>query len=191
MSISQITPAQFSQLDANGSSENGQAHTLIDVRTPVEFREIHAAPARNIPLDQLDPEKLRIQLGDDDHTVFLICRSGARGAQAGQKLRQAGFQKVFNIEGGTLAWDAAGLPVQRGKAVLTLERQVRIAVGIMVAVGGGLAAFVSPLWGLVPLAAGLGLVFAGLTGSCAMGMMLAKMPWNQCAEASEGSCCAS
>ena len=94
---------------------------LIDVRTPVEFREVHADRARNISLDRLDPAALPA-----DRPIFVICKSGSRGRQACEKLRAAGLD-AFNIEGGTLAWIECGLRVVRGKKAMSLERQVRIA----------------------------------------------------------------
>ena len=77
----------------------------------------------------------------------------------------------------------AGLPVVRGQKAISLERQVRIAAGLIVLVSGVVALLASPpLSGFAAGAAaavGGGLVFAGVTDSCMMGMLLAKMPWNQ------------
>jgi rhodanese-related sulfurtransferase len=94
---------------------------------------------------------------------------------------------VINVEGGTQAWVDAGLPVVRGKKSISLERQVRIAAGSLVLLGAALAWLVHP--GFVGLSAvvGAGLLFAGLTDSCAMGMVLARMPWNRVA-ADAGVC---
>jgi hypothetical protein len=67
---------------------------------------------------------------------------------------------------------------------MSLERQVRIAAGSLVASGAALAALApDPLWQKIGIGiaafVGCGLVFAGITDSCAMGMLIAKMPWNQ------------
>ena len=150
---------------------------LIDVRTPAEFAELHAEGARSIPLDKLDPKALAVECRDGD-CIYIICRSGGRGKQACEKLLAAGLDKVLNVEGGTLAWEQAGLPVVRGRKVMSLERQTRIAIGLLVLIGAALTVFVDI--GFVGLSAfmGAGLVFAGITDSCAMAMMLAKMPWN-------------
>jgi hypothetical protein len=62
---------------------------------------------------------------------------------------------------------------------MSLERQVRIAAGSLVLLGVALGAFVSQwLYGLSAFV-GAGLVFAGLTDTCGMGMLLARMPWNR------------
>ena len=77
------------------------------------------------------------------------------------------------------AWTAAGLPVVRGKATMSLERQVRIAAGLLVLVGVTLGFTVHPYWFGLSGFVGAGLAFAGITDTCMMGMMLAKLPWNR------------
>ncbi len=89
---------------------------------------------------------------------------------------------MVNVEGGTLAWDQAGYPVIRGRKVMSLERQVRIAAGSLVLTGIGLS-FLHPWLLGISAFVGAGLVFAGITDTCGMGMILARMPWNQTAKA--------
>ena len=91
--------------------------------------------------------------------------------------------------GGTLAWDAAGLPVVRGKKTILLERQVRIAAGFLVLVGAVLALVVHPYFVGLSAFVGAGLMFAGITDSCGMGMLLAKMPWNRIRDVTNGVTC--
>jgi rhodanese-related sulfurtransferase len=173
------------------AERDGQGHVdIIDVRTPLEYREVHAVTARNIPLDALDPhEVMRERDGTREQPLYLICRGGARGAKARQRFLDAGFANIINVEGGTEAWVAAGLPVVRGKKAVSLERQVRIAAGFIV-LAGALAAMVmgDVYLAVIPAFVGAGLMFAGITDSCAMGMLIAKMPWNQVKD--EGACCA-
>jgi len=173
MSITTITPQQLSDLAQSGTSVE-----LIDVRTPVEYREVHVDFARNVPLDQLDVAKLTAGRNGSGQPLYVICRSGSRGKQACEKILAAGYTNVVNVEGGTLAWDQAGLPVVRGKKSISLERQVRIATGALVLIGAGLGAFVSPYWIGLSAFVGAGLMFAGITDTCGMGMVLARMPWN-------------
>ena len=78
-----------------------------------------------------------------------------------------------------MACVAAGLPVVRGKKAISLERQVRIAAGSLVLVGAIGSLWFSPLIWLSAFI-GAGLVFAGVTDTCGMGLILARMPWNQC-----------
>ncbi len=190
MPIPLISPEQFQKICESKKRENGTLPALVDVRTPVEFREVHAVQARNIPLDSLNPTALAGELnGNASQTVYFICRSGNRSRMACEQMMSAGFDDICSIDGGTSAWDSAGLPVQRGKAAMSLERQVRIAAGSLVALGGALALFVHPLWVLLPMAVGCGLVFAGVSDWCGMGMLLAKMPWNRVSGSCDTACC--
>jgi rhodanese-related sulfurtransferase len=173
--IETMTPQKLADLQ-----RTGQPVDLIDVRTPVEFREMHVEFARNVPLDQLDPRAmLASRNGRDADPLYVICRSGGRSGQACEKLAAAGMVRVTNIEGGTLAWDAAGLPVIRGRKAISLDRQVRMAAGSLVLLGAVLGAFVNPAWIGLSAFVGAGLLFSGITDTCGMGMVLSRMPWNQ------------
>ncbi len=170
--------------DARHAIEKGNGAILVDVRTPVEFRAMHAEGAVNIPLDTIGADTLdAVRGGHSDAPVYLMCRTGNRAGMACDKLAQAGGMNLFVVEGGTEAWNEAGLPVSRGKKAISLERQVRIVAGTIVAVCSLLAAFVHPWFWVVPAFIGSGLAFAGVTDTCAMGMMLARMPWNKVADA--------
>ncbi len=173
--VTTITPAELFQ-----KQQRGEAVELIDVRTPAEYREVHATIAKSEPLDRLDPAAITgARSSDSCEPLYVICLSGGRGKTACERLRAAGLSNVVNVEGGTRAWEAAGLPVIRGKKTISLERQVRIAAGSLVLVGTLLGAFVHPyLLGLAGFV-GAGLIFAGITDTCGMGMLLARMPWNQ------------
>ena len=183
MSICTISPAKLATL-----CREGKTIDLIDVRTPVEYREVHLEAARNVPLDQLDPEALmRARNGSTNKPLYLICRSGSRGQQACEKFIRAGFSNVVNIDGGTMACVEAGLPVVRGKKAMSLERQVRIAAGSLV-LFGTLLGWLQPVFLAVPAVVGAGLMFSGITNTCGMARILARMPWNQCSPATD-SCC--
>lgn len=173
MSITTITPQKLSDL-----IHSGAAVELIDVRTPVEYREVHVSCARNVPLDQLNATQFAAGRSGTE-PLYVICRSGSRGRQACEKFLAAGYTNVVNVEGGTQAWDQAGLPVVRGRKAISLERQVRIAAGLLILTGSVLGYFVSPYWIGLSAFVGAGLTFAGITDTCGMGMLLARMPWNQ------------
>jgi len=162
---------------------------VIDVRTPAEYREVHATIARNVPLDSLNPESvMQGRNGSADKPLYVICRSGNRSTTACQKFLKAGFTDIVNVEGGTSAWIEADLPVKRGKKTISLERQVRIAAGSIVLIGAVLALTVHPYFAGISAFVGAGLIFAGITDTCGMGMLLAKMPWNQVSD-DGGTCC--
>lgn len=169
-----ITPAELFEL-----SRQDRSVDLIDVRTPAEFRTVHATPARSVPLDRLDPAAILSERGAGGGPLYVICASGARGRKACEAFAAAGFPGVVNVEGGTKAWEAAGLPVVRGKATISLERQIRIIAGTLVVLGVALGAAVSPWFTGLSAFVGAGLVFAGVTDICPMAMGLARMPWNQ------------
>jgi len=174
MAVETITPHKLAEL-----VQSGVPVDLIDVRTPVEFREVHVAFARNLPLDLLDAPRVAADRGSSGQPLYVICRSGKRAQQACEKLLAAGLTQVVNVEGGTQAWDQAGLPVVRGPKTISLERQVRIAAGALVLVGAVLGAFVHPAGIALSAFVGAGLVFAGITDTCGMGLLLARMPWNR------------
>lgn len=173
--VSTITPQELQKL-----RESGQPIELVDVRTPAEFREVHADLARLAPLDQLDPRAImESRSRSQDAPLYLICRTGSRAKKAAEKFLAAGYTQIVLVEGGTLAWEQAGLPVIRGKKTISLERQVRIAAGLLVFAGTLLGAFVHPSFLIIPGFVGAGLTFAGITDTCGMGMLLAKAPWNR------------
>jgi rhodanese-related sulfurtransferase len=171
--------ATISAQELQRLQQSGQPLELIDVRTPAEFQELHVEFARNVPLDRLDPHAVRAERTGADRPLYVVCRSGSRAKQACEKLLAAGLAKVVNVEGGTLACEAAGLPVVRGKKTMSLERQVRIAAGSLVVIGSALGLLVHPYFIGLAAFVGAGLVFAGVTDTCGMGMLLARMPWNQ------------
>jgi Protein of unknown function (DUF2892) len=114
----------------------------------------------------------------------VLCHSGARAGNAIEQLERAGCGDCVLVEGGTQGWIDAGLPVHGEDAagarkVLPIMRQVQIVVGSLAATGAILALAVSPWFAVVPLFLGCGLLFAGITGTCGMALMLARMPWNQ------------
>lgn len=150
---------------------------VLDVRTPAEFEDAHINGAVLHPLAQLDAgTSARLSAGKS--ACVVVCRSGARAKQAAEKLAACGQTALCILDGGVLAWEAAGLPLIRGRKTIPLERQVRIAAGSLVFAGAVLGYFVHPAWIALSGAVGAGLVFAGVTDTCGMALLLARMPWN-------------
>jgi rhodanese-related sulfurtransferase len=156
--------------------ERDRAVRLLDVRTGAEFENAHIAGAYNVPLDQLHEHDSEIRAATG--TVILICQSGRRAQRAERLLQRAGMSNVHVLDGGMNAWIAGGFGVRRVRSRMSLERQVRVAAGAMVAAGAVAALTISQWWAIVPALIGSGLVFAGITDTCAMGMLLAKLPYN-------------
>ncbi|MFJ3929302.1 rhodanese-like domain-containing protein [Streptomyces sp. NPDC090029] len=167
-----LTPAALRQL-----TEGGRGPRVLDVRTPGEFRTVHIPGSYNVPLDTLREHRADL-LDHLDEDVVLVCRSGARASQAGEALAEAGMPHLRVLEGGMTAWEASGAPVNRGEARWDLERQVRLVAGAVVLVTG-VAGLLVPGVHLIGTAIGAGLTFAALSNTCAMGMLLSKLPYNR------------
>jgi rhodanese-related sulfurtransferase len=151
---------------------------LLDVRTPAEYESVHIGGSYNVPLDTLGEHAAEIR-EDVDAAVVLVCQSGARSRQAEEALKRVGMPQLHVLDGGLNEWIAAGKPVRRGRERISLERQVRIAAGALAAAGGLLAVKAHPRFGLLSAFVGGGLVFAGITDTCGMARLLAKLPYNQ------------
>jgi rhodanese-related sulfurtransferase len=169
MSYSTISAQQIPTLLESGAR-------VIDVRTAAEFRSAHVAGAELQPLDQLDPAAFS---DFSDRPVYILCQSGKRASMAAHKLTKYGHKHVYVVEGGTDAAIDAGLSIIRGKPTISIERQVRMTAGALVLIGTLLGLFVHGGLFAIPALIGAGLVFAGATDSCGMGMMLSKCPWNR------------
>ncbi len=179
-----IQPRELHRLLAAGSPAQ-----LLDVRSPGEFAAAHVPGAKLVPLDRLDPAAWQPQPGAPEIPLYVLCHSGGRARRAIDRLQRAGVHGCVLVEGGTQAWMDAGLPVNLGPSrILPLMRQVQITVGLISAAGAVLALAVNPLFAILPLLMGCGLVFAGITGTCGLALLLAKMPWNRAQSC--GSCCA-
>jgi rhodanese-related sulfurtransferase len=101
-----VTPQKATELI------NREDAVVVDVRPIADFSKGHIINAINIPMNSL-----KSQLGRLDKykqkPVIVACRSGAQSAGAGKQLRQAGFEKVYDLKGGIMAWQSASLPVSR------------------------------------------------------------------------------
>lgn len=102
--IKQITVAQAK--DAAGAADA----QFIDVRTEEEYRGGHAVKAVHFPLDALEKDLSKL---DKDKPVYVICQTGRRSQKGAEILQKAGFKNIYNINGGTSAWESAGFPVEK------------------------------------------------------------------------------
>ena len=165
---------------------------ILDVRTDIEHRAACLrAPHVHVPLDKLDAAAFVAEHKlDGSKPLYILCRAGARAAKAAAAFRTAGFDNVHVIDGGILNCEACGVPVKTGE-VISLERQVRIAVGSTVLLGTALGTFVSPWFYILPAFCGAGLIVAGVTEWCGMALLLARAPWNKAAAgaAPAKACC--
>jgi rhodanese-related sulfurtransferase len=163
-------------LELRGLLSQAERLQLVDVRERAEFPGGRIHGARLLPLGELQRRAAEL---DRSRPVVCICRSGKRSAQAVEKLATLGFDEVHQLDGGLMAWEQAGLPLEKDKrAPWALERQVRLVAGLLVLAGLSFSLVWSPAIGLSWFVA-TGLVFAGLTDWCGMGLLLARMPWNR------------
>jgi len=150
---------------------------ILDVRTGGEFESVHIPGSFNVPLDTLAEHVA--DLATVEHPVVLVCQSGGRATQAHGKLREAGKQRLHILEGGMGAWRAAGGDViQSASGRWAMDRQVRFTAGSIV-LAGVLASVFVPKAKWLAGAVASGLVFSAATNTCAMGDVLAKLPYNQ------------
>jgi rhodanese-related sulfurtransferase len=151
--------------------------TLVDVREPAEYAGEHLPNSVLVPLSKFEPEQISFA---GNKKLVLYCRTNNRSAQAAQKLFAAGFEEVTHLWGGMEDWKQEGLPtIVNRNAPLSLMRQVQIVAGSLVLTGTVLGAFVSPWFLILSGFVGWGLLFAGITNTCALPMLLAKLPFNQ------------
>ncbi|MGQ0632769.1 MAG: rhodanese-like domain-containing protein [Sporichthyaceae bacterium] len=167
-----ISTADLRQLIAAGSPVK-----LIDVRTPGEFDSGHIPGAENIPLDRV--KGLADKIGAGSAEVVLICQGGTRAEMARGHLSGADLPGAVVLTGGMNAWSGCGGETTAANSSRwTLERQVRFVAGLLVLVG----ILVSIAWPPARFfsgAIGFGLVFAAVTNTCMMGIMLGKLPYNR------------
>lgn len=154
---------------------------LVDVRTPAEYGALKVPCSVLAPVQSLDVQKFLGQHPEAcEREVLLMCRAGSRAKAAAEKFKAAGHDRIAVIEGGILAWEAAGLEVEKGTSkVIPVDRQVRIAIGLGIILFTILGYTVHPLLFLGAGAMGCGLVFAGITDLCPLALLVAAMPWNQ------------
>ncbi|MBF0218607.1 MAG: rhodanese-like domain-containing protein [Gammaproteobacteria bacterium] len=101
-----------------------QAATVIDVREESELKEGTILNAIHIPLGQLGG-RLDEFADLHDKPVLVVCRSGNRSGSACARLAKAGFTAVYNIKGGMLAWQNAGLPIHKNESRSEKRRKNR------------------------------------------------------------------
>ena len=97
----------LSARDAHARQRDGVV--LIDVRSPAEWQAGHAEDALHIPLGNLTRN---LELLPKDGEIIAMCQSGLRSGIAAMILRSRGYERVFNLNGGFMAWYGAGLPIE-------------------------------------------------------------------------------
>ncbi len=168
-----ITINEFAPISQRGGFD------LIDVRTPDEFYELHAVGALLMPLDGLNPQAIMESRGERaQEPLYIICRSGNRSIVACGLFEKAGYTNVISIDGGTQAWQSAGLPLNRGiRRPISIDRQIRLVAGLST-LAGSLAAIWQPWLLLLPGLTGAAMAWAAWKNSRFLVRLFAKLPWN-------------
>ena len=150
---------------------------LLDVRSALEYSQVHIKDSINIPIDTLSAKLNDLALNKQNYIV--LCRTGNRSPMAANMLMQSGISQVKVLDGGVTRWQKERLPVIKGRGGISLERQVRIIAGTLVLLGIALAWLFHWSFIFVSAFVSCGLIFAGITDNCLMGMLLMKLPYNK------------
>ena len=178
MNYQSITPdLLYSRLQENGQN------ILIDVRSVPEYRSGHPYNTVSIPLDDIEQTDLEahthIKGIGKDIPAYVTCKSGLRSKQAIEKLQKKGYTNLVLLDGGTDAWEKAGLPMRRLGNAISLEGQVQITLGALLILKVFFGFTVHELFFVLAALMGAGLIVAGFTRWCGMAKLLTLMPWNR------------
>ena len=172
MTIKNVDPKTLQKWLANNEA------ILIDVREPFEHNIKNIKQANLIPLSKITKCEL------PQHTnkkIVIHCQGGKRSQTACEKLlREDPSLEIYNLEGGIIKWEKECEGASScTSSCLTLDRQVQLAIGILVLASIFLAYFLSEKFLLLTAFIALGLIFAALSGICSLSLLLAKCPWNK------------
>ncbi|MFA6320610.1 MAG: MBL fold metallo-hydrolase [Candidatus Omnitrophota bacterium] len=170
--LEMISPKEADVLTAKDLSVK-----FLDVRSVPEYNEAHIKNSINIPVDMLAGKVNELSASKEKYIV--LCRTGSRSAMAADMLMRSGIASVKVMGGGMIGWQKDGLPVIKGPRVISLERQVRIIAGSLVLSGILLSWLVNWAFIFISLFVSCGLIYAGLTDNCMMGMLLMNLPYNK------------
>jgi rhodanese-related sulfurtransferase len=142
---------------------------LIDVREVIEYKACSIPNSRHLPLSQVTIDKAHLPEHRNKKLVF-HCKSGKRSMMACEKLISEGINfDIWNLEGGIESWKKKNLTIISTKDIISLERQVHIAISLFVLSGLSLNYFLEDsLYLILPLIAGIGLLNSGITGWCGL-----------------------
>jgi len=167
----------ISPRDAFVLAEKDSQIKFLDVRSALEFSQVHIKDSINIPIDILSAKMN--DLSQSKQTYVVLCRTGNRSPMAADMLMQSGIQGVKVMQGGMTRWQKEGLPAIKGEGGVSLERQVRLIAGSLVLSGVLLSWFMHWTFIFIPVFISCGLIYSGLSDNCLMGMLLMKLPYNK------------
>ena len=156
---------------------------IIDVRTSAEVKAKALPGVIHLPLQSFSVDALQQAIKEQalkPEKIYFLCHSGRRAESAAKQTDGQVSQSLVVIDGGIQAVEKMNPDwvITQGKAI-SIERQVRITAGGLVLLGVILGFAIHSAWFALSGFVGAGLMFSGITDSCAMGMIIAKMPWNK------------
>lgn len=169
--MSQITVHQLKQILDNNNSDN---FIVLDLRTNTEHHSKRIPGVYNLPVDELENHLQMLKTYDK---VYVHCQSGTRSHKGYQKLVSLGLTNVVDVTGDINAWEQNNFQLKTTKQMPIMQQVLAIAGGLVL-MGSGLSIF-QPYFVILSLLVSLGLLYAGLSGSCLMAKLLSQMPWNQ------------
>ena len=168
--LSNISPAEAQKMLRDNKAR------LVDVREADELAAVRIAGAEAAPLSVIS--WMNLSPATAEQPIIFTCNSGNRTTKNSDLLQKLAAGPAWQMEGGVSAWAKQGLPVETTQQSLPIFRQIQIGAGGLVLAGVlGSLVWPSMLW--LSAFVGAGLMFAGLTGFCGLGLLLAAMPWNK------------
>lgn len=165
-----ITPKDAAQMLSAGKAR------LVDIREPEEWAAAHVPQAETAPLSIL--QWLALPPANAEKGIIFTCHSSRRTTANSALLESKAQGPAWQLEGGLDGWIQQGMPVEKGRSTISVMRQVQIVAGSLV-LAGIAASLVQPAMLWLSAFVGMGLVFAGVSGSCALGLLLSRLPWNR------------
>ena len=165
-----ITPAEAQKLLQDNKAR------IVDIREADEIAALRIAGAEAAPLSVIS--WMSLAPANADMPIIFTCNSGNRTSKNSDLLQKLAAGPAWQMEGGVSAWAKQSLPVETSKQPLPIFRQIQIGAGGLVLTGVlGSLVWPSMLW--LSAFVGAGLIFAGVTGFCGLGLLLSAMPWNK------------
>ncbi|WP_407353614.1 rhodanese-like domain-containing protein [Luteimonas sp. R10] len=87
---------------------------VVDLRPMADFEKGHIAGSKNVQMSQFDPESKQLNAAKA-LSVVLVCKTGQTASGAASRLKKAGFERVYVLDGGILGWQQADLPLSKGR----------------------------------------------------------------------------
>lgn len=159
---------------------------LIDVREPNECKEQSIKGSISMPLSTFSQDAFDELIERNiDKKIIIHCKAGGRSNSVCQKVIQFNPKlEVYNLHGGIMACEKVGFDIAAEPSCcaakkMTIMQQTQLSIGVCVLMGALLGYIFSPFFLIIPAFFGAGLIWAGISGTCNLSLILAKMPWNK------------